>query len=128
MKKVLERIVILALGCLILTAMLFLSCPAYTNSTQNTEINVWRKVSNDELNPGEIVSLDMSKGYSACEGPYMYIVVRGVGSEDEFTVVFPNGGYWTVPEPDPFLQELQKEFDDLEEYLRNKGSTEWKKE
>ena len=127
MKRVLERIVMLVSGCLVLTAMLFLSCPAYSNSTQNTEINVWRKVSTDELNPGEIVSLDMSRGYAACDGPFVYIIVRMIDSEEEVVVAFPNGGYWTVPEPDPFLQELQKEFDNLEEYLRSKGGTEWKK-
>jgi len=102
-------------------------CVSLTGSTPNTGINVWKKVSTDELNPGEIVSLDMSRGYSACEGPYMYIVVRAVGSEEEFTVVFPNGGYWTAPKPDPFLQELQKEFDSLEDYLRNQESQEIKK-
>ena len=128
MKRVLERIVMLVLGGLTLTAVLFLSCPAYSTPTESTEVNVWKKVSTDELNPGEIVSLDMSKGYAACEGPYVYIVVRIVDSEEEIVVAFPNGGYWTAPEPDPFLQELQKEFDSLEEYLRLKNGTEWKKE
>ena len=127
MKRVLERILMLILASTVFTGMFFLSCPAYSNSTQNTEINVWTKVSTDEMNPGEIVSLDMSRGYAACEGPFVYIVVRMVGSEEEVVVAFPNGGYWTAPEPDPFLQELQKEFDDLEEYLRSKGGTEWKK-
>ena len=127
MKRELERIVMLILGGLTLITMLFLSCPAYSNPTESTEINVWRKVSTDEMNPGEIVSLDMSKGYAACEGPFVYIVVRIVDSEEEVVVAFPNGGYWTAPEPDPFLQELQKEFDNLEEYLRSKGGTEWKK-
>jgi len=128
MKRVLERIVMLISGCLVLTAMLFLSCPAYPNSTQNTEVNVWRKVSTDELNPGEIVPLDMGRGYAVCEGPVIYIIVRIVGSEEEVVIAFPNGGYWTSPVPDPFLQELQKEFDNLEEYLRSKGGTEWKKQ
>ena len=128
MKRVLERIVILALGVLTLTGILFLSCPANLNSAPNTEINIWKKVSTDEMNPGEILSLDMSKGYSACEGSYMYIVVKIFGTEEDIVVAFPNGGYWTAPEPDPFLEELQKEFDNLEEYLRYKGGTEWEKQ
>ena len=128
MKRVLERICMLILGGLTLTTMLFLSCPAYSNDTQNTEINIWKKVSTDEMNPGVIVSLDMSKGYAVCEGPYIYIIVRIAGSEEEAILAFPNGGYWSVPDVDPFLQELQKEFDDLEEYLRSKGGVEWKKE
>ena len=127
MKRVLIRLMMVISAGMLLAGMFFLSCPAYSNPTQNTEINVWRKVSTDELNPGEIVSLDMSKGYSACEGPLIYIVVRMAGSEEEVILAFPNGGYWSAPEPDPFLQELQKEFDDLEEYLRSKGGTEWKK-
>ena len=128
MKRVLERIVMLVLGCLTLTAMLFLSCPAYSNSTQSMEVNIWNKVSTDELNPGEIIPLDMGRGYAMCEGSIIYIVVRIVDSEEEVVIAFPNGGYWTAPVPDPFLQELQEEFDNLEEYLRNKGGTEWKKE
>ena len=127
MKRVLERLIMAMLAGMLLVGMFFLSCPAYSKPTENTEINVWRKVSTDELNPGEIVSLDMSKGYAACEGPFVYIVVRIMDSGEEVVVAFPNGGYWTAPEPDPFLQELQEEFDDLEEYLRNKGGTEWKK-
>ena len=100
---------------------------SFADSTQSTEINIWHKVSTDELNPGEIVPLDMSKGYASCAGDVLYIVVHAVGSDDDIIIVFPNGGYWTSPEPDPFLQELQKEFDNLEHYLRNKESEEIKK-
>ena len=109
---------------------LFTACiivVSFTDSTKTTEINVWHKVSTDELNPGEIVSLDMSRGYAACEGPFVYIIVRMVDSEEEVVVAFPNGGYWTAPEPDPFLYELQKEFDSLEDYLRKLESKEIKK-
>ena len=33
-----------------------------TDNAQKTEVNIWRKVSTDEFNPGEIVPLDMSRG------------------------------------------------------------------
>ena len=127
MRKVLEKLAFVFTGIFILVTMLSLSCPAYSKDTQSTEINVWRKVSSDELNPGEIVPLDMSKGYTSCEGPYIVMVVRIVGSEEEVIIVFPNGGYWTAPEPDPFLGELQKEFDSLEEYLKSREGTEIEK-
>ena len=127
MRKVIEKLAFIFIGILILVTMLSLSCPAYSKDTQTTEINVWKKVSTDELNPGEIVSLDMSKGYASCEGPLIYIAVREIGSTDEFVIVFPNGGYWTAPQPDPFLQELQEEFDSLEDYLRKLESEEIKK-
>ena len=127
MRKVLEKLTFIFIGIFILVTMLSLSCPAYSKDTQTTEINVWRKVSTDELNPGEIVSLDMSKGYASCEGPHIVMVVRIVGSEEEVIIVFPNGGYWTAPQPDPFLQEMQKEFDNLEEYLRSREGKEIEK-
>jgi hypothetical protein len=127
MKRVLERIVMFILAGIVLVTMLFLSCPVYSNSTQDMEINVWNKVSSDELNPGEIVPLDMSHGYSIADPMYIYIVLFEVLTGDTVVVVFPNGGEWTSPEPDPFLTELQKEFDSLEEYLRQKDSEEWKK-
>ena len=114
-----KKILALGIACILVLSL--------TNSKKDTEINVWHKVSTDHLNPGEIVPLDMSEGYSSCDGPYIYIAVRIVDSEEEVVVMFPNGGYWAAPEPDPFLQELQKEFDSLEDYLRNLESKEIKK-
>ena len=111
------------------TLALLTACILCMSLTDNKDlgVNVWRKVSTDALNPGEIVSLDMSKGYATCDGPYIAIIVNLVGSEEETVVVFPNGGYWAAPKPDPFLQEMQKEFDSLEDYLRNLESKEIKK-
>ena len=109
---------------------LLIACMLVTSSgttTKPKEINVWNKVSTDDINPGEILSLDMSKGYSFCEGDMLFIIVRAIGYEEEVIIAFPNGGYWNTPEPDPFLQALQKEFDSLEDYLRNLESKEIKK-
>ena len=82
--------------------------------------NVWYKVSSDELNPGEIVALDMSKGYSACEGPLIYLMVGTIGSEEETVVVFPNGGYWRTNGVDTVSVEIQKAFGILEQDLKRK--------
>ena len=91
MRRVFEKLSIILLGGFALTAVLFLSCPAYSKPMESTEINIWNKVSTDELNPGLIVPLDMSRGYAACEGPLIYIVVRMVGSQEEVVISFPNG-------------------------------------
>ena len=90
----------------------------YDNIYQNA--NVWYKVSSDELNPGEIVALDMSKGYSACEGPLIYLMVGTIGSEEETVVVFPNGGYWRTNGIDTVSVEIQKAFGILEQDLKRK--------
>jgi len=113
------KILTLTAACLFILSL--------TDSPQDTGVNVWKKVSTDELNPGEILSLDMSKGYSACDGQYMYLIVRIVGSEEEVIVAFPNGGHWVAPEADPFLQAVQEEFDSLEDYFRELESKEIKK-
>ena len=128
MCKVFERFLMILLGSFAITGMIFLSCSAFPSTLSELKVNIWNKVSTDELNPGEIIALDMSKGYSACDGPIVYIVVRVVDSEEEVVIAFPNGGYWSAPEADPFLQELQREFDNLEEYLKQGDATEWKKE
>ena len=111
----------------LLTACIFSVSFSAPNNIDKIPVNVWHKVSSDELNPGEIVALDMSKGYAYADPMYIYIVVSGLDMEEEMVIVFPNGGYWTSPEPDPFLQELQEEFDSLEDYLKNLESTEIKK-
>ena len=82
-----------------------------------TNANVWYKVSSDELNPGEIVALDMSGGYSECAGPYIYLMVKEVGSEEKAVIVFPNRGKWYAEKVDTMSVEIQKEFGKLEEYL-----------
>ena len=113
------KILALLIACIVVLS--------FADSTQTTEINIWNKVSSDELNPGEIVPLDMSRGYAFADHAYIYIIVKPVDGSDDMIIVFPNGGYWTSPEPDPFLQEMQKEFDSLESYLRNQKSEEIKK-
>ena len=106
---------------------LLTTCILCMSLTDSAEINVWHKVSTDEMNPGKIVALDMSRGYAFSDYQYIYIVVTSIDSEEQIVVAFPNGGYWTAPGADPFLQELQKEFDSLEDYLRNLESKEIKK-
>ena len=128
MRKVFERFLMILFGSFIIAVIGSLSCSAFPRTLPELNVNVWNKVSTDELNPGEIVPLDMSKGYSTCDGPFIYIVIRMVDSEEEVVLAFPNGGYWTAPEADPFLQELQREFDNLEEYLKQGDDMEWKKE
>ena len=80
--------------------------------------NIWYKVSSDELNEGEIIALDMSGGYSACQGPYIYLAVNDLNSGEEIVVVFPNGGNWHSEKVDTVSVEIQKHFGELEEDLR----------
>ena len=83
-----------------------------------TNANVWYKVSSDELNPGEIIALDMSMGYSSCEGPYIYFVVNTADTGEERIILFPNGGLWHAERVDTISMEIQKHFGKLEEDLR----------
>ena len=82
--------------------------------------NVWYKVSSDELNPGEIVALNMSNGYSFCDEYIMYIIVNTIEDDEEVVVAFPNGGRWLAPEIDTVSVEIQKEFGKLEQDLRKR--------
>ena len=114
--KYLLLVVGLGIGCGVGVFLLYGGFD-YDNIYENA--NVWYKVSSDELNPGEIVAIDMSEGYSECVGPYIYILVREVGNEEESTViVFPNQGRWYADKTDTTSMEIQKEFGKLEEYLR----------
>ncbi len=83
-------------------------------------VNVWFKVSNDQTNSnyGQVVALDMSHGYSSTDGEFIYLVLSDVTTTEQVILTFPIG-YWTVEDKD----EIQKEFESLEEYLKNtKGS------
>ena len=113
MGKFLKYLAIAALSC---------SLTLLANQCKELPVNVWRKVSTDVLNPGEILDLDMSKGYAFTERGIIFLVLMVTDSSEQIVVAFPNGGYWAAPKPNPFLEALDREFDSLERYLRNKGT------
>ena len=90
--------------------------------------NVWYKLST-ENGIQRVVQLDMTRGQSFVDGMYIYIIVQDVVTKDLVYIAFPNGGNWESETPqDPFLDALDKEFKNLEDYLRSKeGSQEIKK-
>ena len=79
-------------------------------------INVWFKISNDQSNKnyGQVVALDMSQGYSYTDGMVIYLILNDINAKEQVILTFPIG-YWVVDGKD----EIQKEFDSLEEYLKN---------
>ena len=82
--------------------------------------NIWYKVSTDEMNPGEIIAIDMSNGYSKCDNGVMYIIANTLDLDEEIVVAFPNGGYWSTPGIDTVSTEIQKNFGKLEQDLRKR--------
>ena len=86
-------------------------------------VNVWFKLST-EGGVQHIVELDMNQGRSFAEGPYIILELADRNTGEIIYVAFPNGGYWTSEQPqDPFLDALDEEFKNLEDYLRSKGSS-----
>ena len=85
--------------------------------------DVWFKVSNEAgENYGKVLPLDRSKGMADTDGVYLYLFVKDVNGEG-IVIMFPFG-YWETEKvvKDPFLEELEKEFKNLEDYLKqNKG-------
>ena len=90
--------------------------------------NVWYKVSTFEPDKGKIVRLDMSKGKTFTDHQYVYIAVKDLDTDDVIYIMFPKNGDWVSEEPkDEFLDAMEEEFKNLEEYLRSKQGTEIKK-
>ena len=105
---------------ILLVTMFSLSCDVVQAQDCEEPVNVWFKVSNDQtnMNYGQVVALDMSHGYSSTDGAFIYLVLSDVTTTEQVILTFPIG-YWTVEDKD----EIQKEFENLEEYLENtKGS------
>ena len=99
MRKLVERIILFVLGILCATGALFLSCPSI-DPVETT--NKWFKVATDDPTTGDLVILDMSRGYAYSRDDYIIIVIKD--SEGYDTVIaFPNGGYWTAPVLNPDL-------------------------
>ena len=90
--------------------------------------NVWYKVSTFEPDKGKVVRLDMSKGTTFTDHQFVYIAVQDLDTKDIIYIMFPKNGEWISEEPkDPFLEALDEEFKNLEDYLRSKESQEIKK-
>ena len=105
---------------ILLVTMFSLSCDIVQAQDCEEPVNVWFKVSNDQTNPnyGQVVALDMNSGYSSTDGAFIYLVLADVNTMEQVVLTFPIG-YWVVDGKD----EIQKEFENLEEYLENtKGS------
>ena len=92
--------------------------------------NVWYKLSTGEDGIQRTIKLDMQRGKSYSEGPYYILELRDADNGDVIFVAFPIMGPWegeTPKDKDPFLDALEKEFNSLEEYLRNNKGVEIKK-
>ena len=91
-------------------------------------VNVWYKVSTFAEDRGKVIKLDMRKGQAFTDHQYIYLVVKDLETGEVTYIAFPNGGDWVAePARDPFLDALDEEFKNLEEYLRSKQGTEIKK-
>ena len=85
-------------------------------------INVWFKISNDSKTIVDVIQLDMSKGYAGTDGQFLYLYVRDINNSEEGIIIAFPFGYWEVDSGKKFEEELEKEFKDLEDYLKkNKG-------
>ena len=92
--------------------------------------NVWYKLSTDEYGVQRTIKLDMQMGVSYSEGPYYILELINADNGKIVFVAFPTFGPWEseIPkEKDPFLDSLDEEFKNLEDYLRNQGGIEIKK-
>ena len=90
--------------------------------------NIWYKVSTFAEDRGKVIKLDMRTGQSFSDHQYIYLVVKTIDTGEITYIAFPNGGDWIAPTPkDAFLDALDEEFKNLEEYLRSIQGTEIKK-
>jgi len=80
-------------------------------------INVWFKVSTSDDTYNKVIALDMSYGYSFADEEGIYLIVFDVDGNQMY-LTFPNNSEWSSPGRNEFYDELDKEFKDLEEYLK----------
>ena len=80
-------------------------------------VDIWLRVSNDENNFGNIMKLDMSHGWSGCDGFNVYISVMDLNTGSPVMLVFPLNDWFQMNYLPPEPKEEEKPFD-LEEYLK----------
>ena len=101
-----------------------LAAAANEEVCEELPLDVWIRPSNDERNFGNLMYLDMSRGWSGTDGVNILISVIDLNSGEPIMLIFPMNNWFEmdysiyIPPPEPKEEE---EFD-LDEYLRkNKG-------
>jgi hypothetical protein len=131
-KNIKEKLIYFILAILCCTGVTFLSCPgilrALDSNCEAAKANVWYKISTDSATYGEVIRLDMSRGQSYSDGRFIVIVAQDLDTKEIIYIAFPDGGDWTIfSREDSLYMEMEKDINDLQEYLDRKGSTEIKK-
>ena len=131
-KNIKEKLIYFILTILCCAGVAALSCPgmlrALDSNCEEAKANVWYKISTDNGSYGETIRLDMSRGQSYSDGTFIYILAQDLDTKEIIIIAFPNGGDWTIYSPeDSLYMEMEKDINNLQEYLDKKGSTEIKR-
>ena len=104
-------------------ATTMLAAAANEEVCEELPIDVWIRISNDDNNFGNLMYLDMSRGYSGADEFNVYISVMDLNTGSPVMLIFPLNN-WFEMDYQLYLppeQKEEKEFD-LDEYLKkNKG-------
>ena len=115
MKLILQTIIYLLIGNLLFSQ----ECE---ECVCEEPVEVWFKISNDldDKDYGNIIQLDMSRGYAQFDGKYLYLFVQKLDTDEGIVIMFPIG-YWETEKITKYIPKEEEEFD-LDEYLKqNKG-------
>ncbi len=100
-----------------------LPLPQTEEVCEELPIDIWIRPSNDEQNFGNLMYLDMSRGWSGTDGVNVLISVIDLNSGNPIMLIFPLNNWFEmdysiyIPPTEPEEEEF-----DLEEYLKkNKG-------
>ena len=130
-KNIKEKLIYLTLTIFCCMGVVAISCPGIVKGTEcvcEDPTNIWYKVSTFQEDKGKVIKLDMRTGQSFSDHQYIYLVVKTIDTGEITYIAFPNGGDWIAPTPkDAFLDALDEEFKNLEEYLRSQQGIEIKK-
>tara|TARA_R110000824_G_scaffold234989_2_gene423690 strand:+ start:376 stop:780 length:405 start_codon:yes stop_codon:yes gene_type:complete len=130
-KNIKEKLIYFTLMMLCCVGVAAISCPGILKGVEcvcEEPISIWYKVSTFGPEKGNIIKLDMSRGKSFTDHEFIYIAVKDLETDELVYVMFPNGGDWVAETPrDEFLDAMEEEFKNLEDYLRSKESQEIKK-
>ena len=100
-----------------------LAAAANEEVCEELPLDVWIRPSNDERNFGNLMYLDMSRGWSGTDGVNILISVIDLNSGEPIMLIFPLNDWFEMDYSIyiPPEQKEEKEFD-LDEYLKkNKG-------
>ena len=97
--------------------LLIYGCVFSQSECKCEPLNTWYKISNNPIDSGRLLELDLSHGFAYADPYTIYLILIDKGTGEEMVIQFTNNSHFKVEDSTPSKPENSKM--SLEEYLKH---------